>query len=110
MPPNIHGAYSLKARLTASSCSSSVKYSSAMLIPPLKTQKPADTFTDLFDRAIFLREFAAQCLHGHHPPGHLVIPQHERIVRAALVGALELCLETAAAQIDLQSQLWPRIA
>ena len=75
------------------------------LPPPLRPNKTADAFTDLLDGAFLLRQLLAQRLHRDHPAGHLVIPQHQRELRAALVGALELRLEAAAAQIDLQGQI-----
>src|ERR1700682_2630480 len=111
-PPINHGAYSDIKCLTASSCSSSVKYSSAMASPlsALKTQQDTQAFTDLSERAFLLRQLLAQSLHGYHPPRHFVIPQENRKLRPALIRTLELRLETPAAEIDLQRESRPGVA
>src|ERR1700726_1118340 len=108
----IHGAYSVNACLTASNCSSSVKYSSAMAspLPALKTQQHSQAFTDSGDGAFLLRHFLAQRLHGDHAPGRFVIPQHDRKLCAALIRTLELRFETPAAEIDLQCEVRPGVA
>src|SRR5271163_2362698 len=95
-PPISHGAYSAVNRLTASNCSSSVKYSSAMAspLPALKTQQDPQAFTDLGDGAFLLRQFLAQGLQSDHAPGRFIIPDDDRELCAALVRALELRLET----------------
>src|ERR1700681_734401 len=100
-PPITHGASSAIKCLTASNCSSSVKYSSAMAspLPALKTQQHSQAFTDLVDGAFLLRHFLAQRLHGDHAPGRFVIPEHDRKLRAALVRTLELRLETPVAEV-----------
>src|SRR6202030_4029714 len=111
-PPINHGAYSAIRCLTASNCSSSVKYSSAMAspLPALNTQQDSQAFTDLGDGAFLLRHFPAQSLHGNHTPGYFVIPQKNRKLRPALIRTLELRFETPAAEIDLQCEVRPRVA
>src|SRR5216684_351352 len=111
-PPINHGAYSTIKSLTASNCSSSVKYSSAMAspLPAFKTQQDPQAFIDLGDGAFLLRRLPAQCLDGDHAPGHFVIPQNDRKLRAALIRTLELRLETPAAEIDLQREVRPGVA
>src|SRR5271168_2825530 len=111
-PPTSHGAYSITKCLTASNCSSSVKYSSGMSspLPAFKTQQDPQAFTDLGDGAFLLRQLLAQGLHGHHAPRQFVFTQQQRKLRAALVRALELRLETPAAEIDLQREIRPGVA
>src|SRR4249919_3708028 len=107
-----HGAYSVNQCLTASICSSSVKYSSAMTspLPALETQQNPQAFTDLRKGAFLLRQFPPQGLHGDCAACHFVIPQNQRKLRPALVRTLELRLETAAAEIDLQCEARPIVA
>src|SRR5216683_292522 len=95
-PPINHGAYSTITCLTASNCSSSVKYSSAMASPltAFKTQQDSQAFIDLGDGPFLLRQLLTQSLHGDHTPGHFVISQNDRKLCAALVRTLELRLET----------------
>src|SRR5579859_4571002 len=111
-PPINHGAYSTIKCLTASNCSSSVKYSSAMAspLPAFKTQQDPQAFIDLGDGTFLLRQLPAQRFHRDHAPGHFVIPQNDRKLRAALVRTLELRLETPAAEIDLQCEVRPGVA
>src|SRR5258708_121093 len=111
-PPINHGAYSTIKCLTASSCSSSVKYSSAMAspLPAFKTQQDPQAFIDLDDGAFLLRHLLAQTFHRDHAPGHFVIPQNDRKLCAALIRALELRLEAPAAEIDLQCEVRPGVA
>src|SRR5579859_1057545 len=80
------------------------------LSPALKTQQDTQAFTDSFDGAFFLCRIPPQILESHDAASHLVVAQNERKLRAALVGALELRLEAAAAQIDLQLQAGPGVA
>src|SRR6202453_2910634 len=79
-------------------------------LAPCQTQQCSQPFTDLGNGAFLLRHFPTQRLHGDDPPSQLVLSQNERELRAALVGALELRLETAPAQIHLQSERRPCIA
>src|SRR5260370_5893050 len=111
-PPINHGAYSTIKCLTASNCSSSVKYSSAMAspLPAFKTQQDPQAFFDLGDGPFLLRQLLAQSFHRDHAPGRFVIPQNDRKLCAALVRALELRLETPAAEIDLQCEARPGVA
>src|SRR5258708_17235577 len=80
------------------------------LSQPLKTQQDPQAFIDSFDGAFFLRRIPPQILESHDAASHLVVAQNERKLRAALVGALELRLDAAAAQIDLQFQGVPSVA
>src|ERR1700730_7163788 len=80
------------------------------LSQPLQTQQDPQAFIDSFDGAFFLCRLTPQILDSHDTASQLVVAQNEREFRAALVGALELRLEAAAAQIDLQCQGGPRVS
>src|SRR5579871_5203056 len=111
--PMIEGPYSLASPLTCSSCSSSVKYSLMSAPPPrppLQTQQRPQAFTDRLERAFFLRALLAQGFERHHAARELILAEHEREARAALVGALELGLEAPSAEVHLQRQAGPRRA
>ena len=62
------------------------------------------------DRALALTRFLPQWFHRHHAARQLVVADDERQRRTAPIGAAELSLEVAAAQVQLEAALRQLIA